>query len=158
MVTTHMVYAIDPGDEHVGWASWNGTNGFRHAQTYEVADEGGAFPILQAIRVQLESTFHPPVQRTLVVERFSLYADKALSQSGSTMKTAQMIGALKYIARLTDTDVVEQGADIKKPTRKQLKARGIELVATGPGDHAKDAETHLLHYLLKEGLWNPQSS
>lgn len=143
-MTGLVVIGIDPGDVHVGYARWDGVR--------VVAGELAAGRAVSAVHKELDALRHPPLQTVLVVERFSLYTDRAMAQSGSQMETAQMIGALRYVAWLTDTAVVLQGADIKKPTRKQLKARGIKQQASG-STHASDAELHLMHYLLKEGLW-----
>lgn len=86
----------------------------------------------------------------LVIEEFRLYPDKSEAQAFKAMKTSEMIGALKLVAKQYKVPVVEQGAGIKKATRAQLRARGIKQV--GRGDHARDAELHLLHYILKNGI------
>lgn len=89
------------------------------------------------------------VVREVVVEAFRLYPNRAKSQSWSPMETAQLIGVLKYLAGKASVPVVEQGADVQKPMAAQLEARGIELIQAGP--HAKSAQLHLWHRLLKEG-------
>lgn len=144
-----VVTAIDPGDVHTGMAHW--VDGRRRVETIDTAD----FRAVDRVRQLLEAVSHPPVRRVLVIERFSLYANKSTEQIGSQFETSQLIGQLKLVARDTDTEVVVQGADIKKGTKKQLRARGIDLVSAGSGGdvHAGDAELHLIHYLLKEQLW-----
>lgn len=131
------VFAIDPGDRHVGFASWHRLERL----AYEV-DAAEAVSRLEQILGRGD---------LLILEEFRLYPEKAAAQSYSPMETSQMIGAMKLVARQKGADVVEQGAGIKKATRAQLRARGIKQV--GEGGHARDAELHLLHYLLKEGLW-----
>lgn len=140
------VIAIDPGDKHVGIAWWY-TDGSRHAKTLEA--ESAMDTIKNVIEnVQMADGDEDCV---LVIEEFRLYANKAMAQSWEPMLTSEMIGAIKYVAGEMDVEVVEQGAYIKNPTRKQLQARGI--VQVGDTIHAKDAELHLIHYCLTEGIW-----
>lgn len=134
--------AVDPGDKHVGVAWWDPDYPDRHARQWE-ADEA-----LDAIEGLMQSAFGSKV---LIIEEWRLYANAAMSQIHSEMLTSEMIGALKWMAKKMNFGVVMQGALIKKPTRRQMPARGIQSVATGV--HAKDAELHLMHYLLKEGKW-----
>lgn len=142
------VMAIDPGDKHVGLAIWT-TGATRHS----AMEKDASLPMVDSVAVTLAGLVEK-VACILVVERFSLYKNKAQSQAGSNMATSQMIGALKYVAWKLDIPVVEQGADIKKPMRAQMRARGIKQV--GKGGHARDAELHLAHYCLKEGLWKTE--
>lgn len=141
------VIAVDPGDKHVGVASWSDT-GDREARTLS-ADEA-----VDHVRRLLEVGDEGEV--VLVIEEFRLYPGKDKPQAYSQMETSEMIGALKYIARELGVEVVEQGAYIKNPTRRQLQARGI--VQVGDTVHAKDAELHLIHYCLKEGKWKSRES
>jgi len=133
--------AVDPGDRHVGIAVW--------ALTDTTAWETDAEFAVDEI-AELLKTWSLPSRKVLVVEEFRLYAGKAQAQSWSPMETSQMIGALKWVAKECGVEVVEQGAGIKKPTAAQLKARGVML--RGRGGHARDAELHLWHYLLKEKI------
>lgn len=131
------VVAIDPGDRHVGFASW-----FKLERlVYEVNAEEAVSRLEQILRRG----------DMLILEEFRLYPHHAAAQSWSPMETSQMIGAMKLVAKQKGANVREQGASIKKATRRQLKARGIKQV--GEGTHARDAELHLLHFLLREGLW-----
>lgn len=82
-----------------------------------------------------------------IIEEYRVYPDKALTHSGKTIPTAECVGALKYIARSCGMMVVEQQASIKKPTAGMLAGRGIELIGTSR--HAKDAELHLWHRVLR---------
>jgi hypothetical protein len=87
----------------------------------------------------------------LVVEEFRLYPGKAKALSWSPMLTAEMIGALKWVAEQQGVVVVMQGADVKVPTRRQLKARGI-VPYSREGGHANDALLHAYHFILKNEL------
>lgn len=140
------VLAIDPGDIHVGWAEFlRLASGQTHFGGGEVhADDAPEFVEQKLLRA--------PMSAELVIEEFLLYAHKLAAQTWSPMLTSQMIGALKWIARKQGVPVFEQGAFIKKPTRRQMRARGIETVVHGV--HARDAELHLYYRILKEGLWS----
>jgi hypothetical protein len=138
MVDKHRhIVAVDPGDEHVGVAWWELTTGRATEVNADVAAAAIARLIVNA--------------EALVIEAFVLYPHTAASLSWQPMRTAEMIGALKWIATGLGVRVVEQGANIKLPTRRQCKARGIDY--TGPAsDHARDAWLHLQHYLLKNEI------
>lgn len=140
-----LIVAVDPGDKHVGIATW-------HECEPELwtAHEINANQAVNHIKRLLNGCGCNI--KILVVESFVLYPDKAGAQAYSPMLTSEMIGALKHVAKEIDTEVVEQGAFIKEPTRKQLKARGIKQL--GVGTHARDAELHLIHYLLKNNIAN----
>lgn len=138
------VVAIDPGDVHCGMAlgivstsgqfvctrAWEATPG-------ECADEVAGWLLAGELQA-------------VVVERFSLYADKAATQVGSSFPTAELIGVLKYLVRVAGSaSIAIQGADIKKSMRAQLAARGIKLLPA-EADHARDAQLHLWHYAGRE--------
>jgi hypothetical protein len=76
-----------------------------------------------------------------------LYEDKFKSQTWSPMLTSQLIGAIKLICRWFRIPWVEQGAYIKKPTRGQLRARGID--AGGQSIHARDAKLHYYYRTIR---------
>lgn len=134
------VMAIDPGDRHVGMAIWSYPVGMD-------AFEMDASSALSYTRLALEE-LHRPV---LVIEEFRLFPGKI--KPGNPMETSQLIGALKLTAKQVGVAVVMQGPGIKKPMRRQLQARRIKQV--GNGSHARDAELHAWHYILrnlKEGI------
>ena len=130
--------AVDPGDKHVGIAIWDRSLGPGMRSWEQDAET--------ALGV-LEKEFVVGVQQ-LVVEKFRLYPDKAGAQSWSPMLTAEMIGALKWMANLYKIPVCEQGASIKKVSRAQCKARGLEW--KDPSGHATDARLHAWYWLMKE--------
>lgn len=134
------VVAIDPGDVHCGMAlGIVSTSGqFQCVRAWEAtpdecADEVAGWLLAGELQA-------------VVVERFSLYADKAATQTGSTMPTAELVGVLKYLVRVAGGALLAvQGADIKKSMRAQLKARGVALLPA-EADHARDAQLHLWHW------------
>src|ERR1017187_2812754 len=107
------VIAVDPGDAHVGVAIWR--NRKVCAAEYAADMCLGKFSHLI---LQLD---------VVVVEEFRLYPGKASAQSWSPMATAEMIGAMKWIASCAGVPITLQSAAVKIPTRQQCKARGIDV-------------------------------
>lgn len=135
--------AIDPGDDHVGYA-YDGNGGVIAGEwTPAEACENVA---LMATRNQIDE---------LILEEFVLYEKDIRKQAWSKLQTSQLIGALKLIAHWFRIPVIEQGAYIKKPTRAQIRARGIKQV--GGVIHALDAELHLWYRALREKKEEEQS-
>lgn len=134
------IVAIDPGDSHVGIATW--ISGHDQVECYEV-DAADAVSEIGKLILRLGVT-------TLVIEAFTLYGPQAQAQTGSSMLTSQLIGALKHMAFQHGTPVVEQGASIKRPTFAQAKARGIRIKSKS--QHARDAGAHAVYFVLRNEL------
>lgn len=136
------IVAIDPGGAHVGWceALWD------HRELL-VTDVQELTPDQATSRAEVVF----PHTRVVIIEKFTLYPDKSKLLVGSEMETSQLIGALKYLARLHDCLLVMQPAAIKVPTESLMRHRGTHhaAVAGRKGGHAKDAETHLHHYIYR---------
>lgn len=146
------VLAVDPGDAHVGLAGWR-KSGVAEGAGNVACMEIDAPEAPEEVRDILVVALRTGERCVLVVEEYVLYGGaRGAAQTWQPMLTSEMIGALKFIAKELGVAVVEQGAGIKKPTRAQLEPRGIDQI--GSGTHERDAELHLLHYLLKEGLWH----
>lgn len=157
------IWAVDPGDVHVGIARFREDD-----ETWECteAKEFGHDEAADLIAAHLAMG----VLDVLVVERFALYADKATQQIGSEMLTAQLIGVIRFVHRtyldnrakrrsektfiagelaaLRETVLEFQPASIQKPTTAICRAKGIKSEAKGNA-HAKSAELHGWHYILK---------
>lgn len=143
--------SIDPGDVHCGVAVW-----YEHEIGWACVWAGELTPA--GMQDWLIRMIHVERIRTLVVESFALYGDKALAQTGSKMETPQMIG---YIRGLVDffaeihgieVELVFQTPADKKPAFKIAKGRGYTLQADRmkvPDDHAKDAEIHGYRHITK---------
>jgi hypothetical protein len=136
--------AIDPGDRHVGWATFVGV------ECTEVAELSPAECILR-----LEHLLQARALDVLVYESFALFPWEAQNQHWSEFETAQLIGVFKYLhARYGQgCELVKQPASIKKPAFAQLRARGIKSQAKRqgvPGQHVLDSEAHGWWYILKE--------
>jgi hypothetical protein len=131
--------AIDPGDVHVGWAH-------HHPNPAWVVQVGEWKPTECCNEVIRLMTLDQVDE--LVIEEFILYEKDIKKQAWSKLQTSQLIGALKLIAYLFRVPVIEQGAYIKKPTRAQMRARGVK--HQGKSIHTRDAEEHLYHRRLRE--------
>lgn len=137
MGKSQVIVGIDPGDQHVGYAVWDKLNGIRSRELTPNECCG-----------LIESGLPEP--DVLVIEEFRLYPDKAGAQSWSPMLTAELIGALKWIAKGKGTPVVLQPAYVKIPTARRCTAQRLEWkVLSG---HASDARLHCFHYLLRQGI------
>ena len=123
--------SIDPGDKHVGYASWD-------------RDECTA-----AVEMTPDECIDTVwdlagfgVIGLLVVERFTLYPWLAAKMSHSELFTPQMIGALAHIARRHKIPFYKpQASKLNDVYTTPLKDRLHKHLGT-PGKHAKDAEAH----------------
>lgn len=127
------VLAIDPGEVHVGIALFKRGSGGRGAYCDYAIEVTPAEMILR-----LEND---PYEK-LIVEEFRLYPWKMAEQGFSQIKTAELIGVIRYIARKRHIEVVQQPASIKQACEGILRAKGVVLQSRGHGPHAKDAELH----------------
>lgn len=92
-------------------------------------------------------------------EDFLLYADKASAQTGSTMETPRLLGALEYCCYVRNIPFVTQSAGRTKPrwtneilTNKEIikpygNTKSFQLVATNKRlcDHELDAIRQVMH-------------
>lgn len=130
--------SIDPGDKHVGYASWDGEEctaavEMTPAQCIDTVWDLAGFGVIGL----------------LVVERFTLYPWLAAQMSHSELYTPQMIGALAHIAR-------RHNIPFEKPQASTLREiYGLDHLASrlvrsiGHGKHARDAEAHGLRYVVQ---------
>lgn len=144
--------AIDPGEHHCGVALFTirmGADGLPECEctlTTEHTPEGlfDNLKVWAALRGNSKGQFD-----VMVVEKFTLYPEKAPSLAYSELRTVEVIGVLRERCRQEGIALVMQPASIKKATEGQLKSRGIALKSKGSGGHAKDAELHGWHYWLR---------
>ena len=129
-----MIWAsIDPGGVHVGMAWWDD----------DQLTDCDEYTPMEAMRALEE---RKPAR--LVIEEFRLYPDKAKTLTGSSMETSQLIGAMTWWAS-KHAFVYLQPASIKIPTLAYAKKHNIELTKD-KGDHAQDAHTHGIHFLIRQ--------
>lgn len=146
-----LILAIDPGDVHVGVALFDrNEDGWFCCRVWEERPD------------EFERWFTNAVCtyaiRTVVLESFSLYGDKAMEQTGSSFLTCQLIGSIKYIIKRHNflfggehyVERVDQQPAIKKPAFAILKKAKYEFTADllkVPGQHVRDAEVHGVKYI-----------
>lgn len=128
---------IDPGDEHVGWVLGGNS-----------VIEVGEWRPTEACDAIVHLLTHRKVDE-IVLEDFVLYDREYSNQTWSSLKTPQLIGAIKLIAHWFRIPVVLQGAHIKKPTRAKMKRLGI--IHLGQSIHERDAELHYYYRKLRSG-------
>lgn len=134
--------AIDPGETcGVAIFDWEGC-----IQALPMTSEG----CCHFVQNMLD---HTPSLEEVVVERFRLYASKARQQTGSSFRTVEVIGVIKWLCSLADIPCILVPADIKKATEGNMRGRGIQPVYQGESstirEHSKDAE-QLGYYRLFE--------
>jgi hypothetical protein len=128
------VVAIDPGEKHCGIAWFN----------------NGEFTAITMSPDKFLNQLHKLMLAgdnlmTLVVEEFRLFPWKSGVQAFSQMSTCEVIGVIKYLARLYNQEVVfQKPSDVKSfVSDNKLRQAGM---LTGDS-HAKDASRHLFYYL-----------
>lgn len=135
------VLAVDPGDVHVGVASLDDGK-------FEWAVEMKPAELVERILYS-----KPP--DVLVIESFALDPGRAAAQTGSPMRTAELIGAVKALAEIKGFRVVEQQPSVRgvcerSPFWKRLcKNKGVDKIKSR---HARDALKHAIyfHYFGRE--------
>ena len=146
------IISIDPGDVHCGVAVFMavmGEDGVPRLEcrlTTERSPEG----LFDSLKVWSAQHGNDKLCfDVMVVEKFVVYPEKAMSLSWSDLRTVEVIGVLRERCRCEKVPFVLQPASVKKATEGMLRARGIALKSRGSGGHAKDAEIHGWHYWLK---------
>jgi len=126
--------SIDPGDRHVGYATWD-------EDTCTSAIELTPETCVAALEVGLLGrTIH-----TVVCEKWALYAWNEKSMSGNEFLTAQLIGVIKYLCGRTQVPYIGYNAGSHKSIYKMgwyldMTRRDLaQLPWWGFGGHAKDA-------------------
>lgn len=137
---------LDPGDKHTGWAIHTPVTVYSGEIHYE---EGKYGKVLIWLEEQLLLYRRHGYEVEVVIEEFRLYENQAQKKIGSDFPTVQLIGGIKTVCGKLGVGWVEQGAHIKKPTRRQLRARGIAFKAKAAMGHVRDAETHTWHRVLR---------
>jgi hypothetical protein len=99
-------------------------------------------------------------------EKFQLYPNKVKEQIGSEMPTSKLIGWLEFSIRMWNEEWTKAGPaagraeisyeshvkQIHKGTTAVLRHEGIDFVSPASPDHARSAEIHLWHTLIRNSL------
>jgi hypothetical protein len=135
------VLAIDPGDKHVGVASLN--------------DGAFEWAVEMAPAELMERLLYSRPPDVLVVESYALDPARAKAQSGSAMRTPELIGAIKTLGEIKGFRVVEQQPSVRgvcerSPFWKRIcLEKGVDKIKS---KHARDALKHAIyfHFFAKE--------
>lgn len=160
--TSVTILAVDPGETHVGLAVGHADETSEHGWTVTDVAELEPWEFVQWFRDAL------PCLDLLTVEKFTLYKSLAMEQVGSEMPTSKLIGWIEFTVRLwnevmiTDpagrayrypaVEYVSYPANIHAGTSSLMKNRGIPFVSPLTPDHARSAELHLWHALVRWAL------
>ena len=126
--------SIDPGDRHVGFATWQGDDCLH-------AIELNPDECIKA----LENFLSAGILETIVYEKFALYGWNEKSMAGNEFLTTQLIGIIKYLANRYDVLCVGQFASEHKRIYKMgwftalSRSEQRQMPWWGNGGHAKDA-------------------
>jgi hypothetical protein len=99
-------------------------------------------------------------------EKFQLYPNKVKEQIGSEMPTSKLIGWLEFSIRMWNEEWTKTGPavgraeisyeshmkQIHKGTTAVLRHEGIDFLSPASPDHARSAEIHLWHTLIRNSL------
>lgn len=151
---------IDPG-ETTGWAIWIGTDRVEAGQTalWRFIDlvDGWAHDGIIPPEFNAEGwadEIAPQALEFIVMEDWSLYADKAQALINDKQRTVRGIGAIELIARQNGIPIELQGAY----TKDVAIAAGAEEMFLSPvheNRHANDATMHGVFYIVRKGIPKP---
>lgn len=171
------VLAIDPGEHHVGLAV-----GCRYFVEGPGMDPQGmdqwllqapgwrVYDVAELTPVEFVRWFRTAIQHFDIVtcEKFTLYPHLAKEQIGSEMPTSKLIGWIEFTIDLWNNVLTEDPtgpayryqqiqytsypANIHAGTTSIMKKRDIPFVSPLTPDHARSAELHFWHTLIRAGL------
>lgn len=159
---TVTVLAVDPGEEHVGVTV--GVQDPEAPRGWRVTDVAEMTPWEFVI------WFKNSIQLFDFVscEKFTLYPHLAKEQVGSEMPTSKLIGWIEFTVRMWNECWTKQKgnkafgmleiqyfsypANIHKGTSAVMKKKDIPFVSPLTPDHARSAELHFWHTLIRAGL------
>lgn len=87
----------------------------------------------------------------IVCESFQLFGSKAKQQIGSEFETVQVIGMMKFIAKLHGVSIEMQPPSIKPIA---VKFSGRRPVGTHDKSHHVDAYNHVIYWLREHDRFN----
>lgn len=155
------VLAVDPGEHHVGVVlGYRANNAFG----WEIT----SFAEMQPWEFIVFFKDNLPYFDWITCEKFTLYPSLAREQTGSEMPTSKLIGFIEFTIRmwnecfvpskggqahgLTSVEYSSHPAAIQQGTAAVMKHKGIPHVTPKTPDHARSAELHFWHMLIRAGL------
>lgn len=159
--SSFIALAVDPGEVHVG-------------VTVAVADAAEDFgwrvlDVAELTPWEFVQFFRDTLDRYDLVscEKFTLYPHLAKEQVGSEMPTSKLIGWIEFTVRMwnefftkghtpargmPEIQYVSYPANIHKGTSAVMTLKGIPFVSPLTPDHARSAELHFWHAVIRAGL------
>lgn len=159
-----VILGIDPGETHVGVAWACRYLEYRDGRWLEVAPGWRVVETEEMTPDDFADWFQQNLYTgkfdIVTCERFQLYPDKAMEQTGQQMLTAELIGYVRHSVRQFNKGMAQMPqvlyesnqAAIQTPTAAVLKRLGIKPVSKAHPGHDRSAELHLWHTLLRNGL------
>lgn len=170
------VLAIDPGEKHVGLAV-----GCRYFSEGPGTDPQGmdewvlntpgwrVYDVAELTPPEFVRWFRKSIDHFDIVtcEKFTLYPHLAKEQVGSEMPTSKLIGWIEFTIEIWNEMVytvenpahgrreiqyTSYPANIHAGTTSIMKKKGIPFVSPLSPDHARSAELHFWHSLIRAGL------
>lgn len=150
---------IDPG-ETTGWSIWQDTDRVEAGQTalwkfIDLVDEWAVEKVLpREFNADDWSDDGLEPLQFIVMEDWSLYADKAQALINDKQRTVRGIGAIELIARQNNIPIELQGAY----TKDVAIAAGAEELFFSPvheNRHANDAMMHAVYRIARKGIPKP---
>jgi hypothetical protein len=170
------VLAIDPGETHVGLAVGcryfvEGTDHDPQGMNAWLLQAPGwrVYDVAELTPPEFVRWFRKSIQHFDLVtcEKFTLYPHLAKEQIGSEMPTSKLIGWIEFTIDMWNELVHETSspangrseiqytsypANIHAGTSSVMKKRDIPFVSPLTPDHARSAELHFWHTLIRAGL------
>lgn len=172
------VLAVDPGGEHVGVVVGSRylveDQALDHPEAPVIwtvqAPGWRVYDYAEMTPAEFVRWFRPRIQMFdfITCEKFQLYPDKAKTLIGSEMPTSKLIGWLEFTLQVWNEELTKDPGsravgypeieyvsymkEIHKGTLGVLRHTGIELVTPASPDHARSAEIHFWHALIRAGL------
>ncbi|UTN93049.1 hypothetical protein SEA_MARKY_46 [Streptomyces phage Marky] len=171
------ILAVDPGETHVGLAvgcryfvEGPGTDPQGMDEWTLQAPGWRVYDVAELTPPEFVRWFKNSIQHFDIVscEKFTLYPHLAKEQVGSEMPTSKLIGWIENTIMLWNEDMTKDPAgrayrypeiqyesypaNIHAGTSSVMKKRDIPFVSPLSPDHARSAELHLWHTLIRAGL------
>jgi hypothetical protein len=171
------ILAIDPGETHVGLAvgcryfvEESGPTGNGHPEWFLQAPGWRVYDVAELTPWEFVDWFRRSISHFDIVtcEKFTLYPHLAKEQIGSEMPTSKLIGWIEFTIRLWNEiqtadpagpayryqqiQYTSYPANIHAGTSSVMKKRDIPFVSPATPDHARSAELHLWHALVRGSL------
>ncbi len=154
------ILSVDPGTTHVGITVGHRDTASKYGWSVYCVAEMLPDPFVEWVYPRLG------MFDVIGCEDFQVYASKAKELIGSKLETVRLLGFLEFTVKQWNRVPHEAApehpareiqwfsnlAQIHKGTEAVMKHAGIPFVSPKTPDHARSAELHFWHYLIRSGL------